>query len=76
MKLDKDLVRSILLAVEDKDGDPSLPMILNIDGYDHTTVAHHVRLLSDAGFLVAIDFSSFNAYDWQPRYLTYSGHEF
>jgi hypothetical protein len=76
MKLDNDLVREILLALEADQGDPQLPKQLQIPEHTQQEIAYHVGLLAEAGFIKAVDFSSFDGYDWHPQRLTYDGHEF
>lgn len=76
VQLNKDLVREILLAIEADQGDPREPKRLDLPGYTGQEVSYHVRLLAEASFLEAVDFSSFDGYEWQPQRLTYAGHEF
>lgn len=76
MKLDKDLMREILIAVEN-DSDPAPnAIILNMPEYDEQVVSYHVMMLAEAGFLEAMDVSVKGELAWYPRRLTYSGHEF
>ena len=77
MKRDMDLVRTILLAVE-KDGTTPLDWIENfqVEGYDDDLVGYHVWLLAQAGFLDAIDGSTFDGFSYDPRCLTWQGAEF
>ena len=49
MKRDMDLIRNILLHVEEHDN-----LQFALDGCDEPTVAYHVRLLSEAGLLHAL----------------------
>jgi len=78
MKLDKDLVRNILLAIEADTGDPRGWIDLEIPDHSHVEVAYHVELLAEANFIEAIDLCSIgpDGYDWKPKRLTYEGHEF
>ncbi len=75
MKLEKDLVREILLQVEAWP-DPRAWVSFNIPSHSKTELAEHIRLLDDAGFLDADDVTDTSGYDWQARRLTYEGHEF
>ena len=75
MKLDKDLVRDILLAVEAHD-EPEGLIALEINVYSAEMVSYHVRLLDEAGLLDALDTGGMNCFKWQPTRLTYNGHEF
>jgi hypothetical protein len=76
MKLDKDLVREILLAVEASDHDPRGWMTLDLPGHNLQELSYHVQLLDEAGFIEAQELSSNDGYEWQPKRLTYEGHEF
>ncbi|WP_085810979.1 DUF2513 domain-containing protein [Sphingomonas sp. TZW2008] len=78
MKLDKDLIRDILLAVEASDHDPRGFMELEIEGRTRAELSYHVKILDDAGFLEAEDLSTLgpDGFEWQPQALTYRGHEF
>jgi hypothetical protein len=76
MKLDKDLVREILLAVETSDHDPRGWMNLDLAGHSLQELSYHVQLLDEAGFLEAQELGSHDGYEWQPKRLTYEGHEF
>ena len=75
MKLDKDLVREILLQVE-ASPEPREWIVLNISGHNQEEIAYHVEILDEAGFIEAQDLSSTSGYDWRPQRLTYEGHEF
>lgn len=75
MKLDKDLVREILLQVE-VSPEPRGWVDLNISGHTEEEIAYHVEILDEAGFIEAQDLSSMSGYDWRPKRLTYEGHEF
>ncbi|AOX08661.1 hypothetical protein Q5O_09755 [Pseudomonas putida JB] len=75
MKLDKELVREILLAVEAYDEAQGW-MELTIEGRTAKDVSYHVMLLDEAGLLSGISLGGLNHFEWQPRRLTYKGHEF
>jgi hypothetical protein len=76
MKLDKDLVREVLLAVEADEGDPRDWTDMNISGHNQGQVAYHIQILAEGGFLEAEDLGSHDGYDWRAKRLTYEGHEF
>jgi Hypothetical protein (DUF2513) len=78
MKLDKDLIRTILLAVESSNEDPRGWITLNLPEYFANEVSYHVQLLDEAGFLEAQDLCHLGAdgYEWRPKRMTYEGHEF
>ncbi|OFV71408.1 MULTISPECIES: DUF2513 domain-containing protein [Acetobacterium] len=79
MKRDMELIRKILLTVEEKYVDTWLHSNeIEIDGYDMKTIGYHCAVLHDAGLL----------YDYKGQYgdgellqfgvgrLTWDGHEF
>ncbi|MQT37414.1 hypothetical protein CJF40_19525 [Pseudomonas lundensis] len=76
MKLDKDLVREILLAIEASDQTPDSWIDLAIDSHSEDEVSYHVMLLHEAGLIVAQDLCSMSDFDWRPKRLTIRGHEF
>lgn len=76
MKRDKELLREILFAVEDrKPGADSEPV--DISGRSLEEVSGHVQLLVDAGFLKAtmVPGTEDETY-WFVERMTYGGHEF
>lgn len=75
LKLEKDLVREILIAVE-AHNEAHGWMELTIEGRTPIEVSYHVMLLDEAGFLSGISLGGINHSEWQPRRLTYKGHEF
>ena len=77
MKLDKDLVREILLAVEASKNDPKEGIDLVLKNRSPREISYHVLLLTEAGFILSRDaFLTHNTSNWQPTRLTYTGHEF
>jgi hypothetical protein len=75
MKLDKELVRDILLALEQEDEYPFAWKDLSFDGQSGEKVAYHICILDEGGFLLAEDLSSHSGDDWRAVRLTYDGHE-
>ena len=75
MKRDMDLIRTILLKIEEQ-GDPQLRRVPTIQGADEHTVRSHVGLLLDAGLVRAIDASTYSSRDYLEIGLTWEGHEF
>lgn len=72
-----DLVRKILLAIEEEDGFEGdwRPVI---DGHSFEEIVYHVELMQDAGFLV-VDIQRFYGGNLPSIYLrrmTWTGHEF
>ncbi len=76
MKLDKDLVREILLALEADDSDPRSVKRLNIPGYSYPQVVYTVSILAEGGLIEALNASSCDGFDWLPQRLTFDGHEY
>lgn len=78
MKLDKDLVREILLAIEASDHSPEESITLSLENRTPQEVSYHVMLLNEAGFLIGQDASFMEDIFpvWQAKRLTYRGHEF
>lgn len=78
MKLDKDLVREILLAVEDSSHSPDETITLSLDSHTPQEISYHVMLMHEAGLLVGRDASVLaDVFPvWHPKRLTYQGHEF
>eukprot|EP00873_Tetraselmis_striata_P032249 jgi/Tetstr1/452513/TSEL_039549.t1 len=72
-----ELVRLILLEVEDKGKNP-VEWIngFAIPGYPDEAVVYHVWLLADAGFLEAKDLSTMSRILWLPKCLNWQGVEF
>ncbi|HLJ16517.1 MAG TPA: DUF2513 domain-containing protein [Bryobacteraceae bacterium] len=75
MKRDMDLVREILLKVEEVPFDGRFHDI-GIAGRPVDEITYHVMPLHEAGFIEAMDLSGLSGMCWKPKRLTYSGHEF
>ena len=72
MKRDLDLVRALLLALEECENWVAVP---KIDGVPGEVVAYHLQLLIDAGYLVAAEKGRARV-NYQSGYrLTWEGHE-
>jgi hypothetical protein len=76
-----DLVRRILLAVEQNDAFDGVRSVeaLSIDGERYDTVAHHIHIMLQAGLLqatVGASFSKPGEPDWFGIRLTWQGSEF
>jgi hypothetical protein len=76
MKRDMDLIRQILLKVEEHP--PNYDTVaLSFPGVDDATIGEHVHLLVEARLIDAIDCRTMeNFFDWKPLRLTWDGHEF
>ncbi|QHG68240.1 DUF2513 domain-containing protein [Pseudomonas putida] len=67
MRLNKELVREILLAVEASEKSPRSWINLSSEGHGEEVIAYHVMLLDEAGLLVGQDLSSMSRFDWRPN---------
>lgn len=76
MKRDMELVRQILLQVEQAENDPNEWIDLSFEQWPHEVVSYHTKLLIDAGLLEGQDLSDLSGSDWRPKSLTWEGQEF
>jgi hypothetical protein len=76
VKLNKDLVRDILLALESDKDDPFGWKDLRFDDHSEEEVGYHICILAEGRFLIATDLSTMDGHDWRAERLTYDGHEF
>ncbi|WP_426154168.1 DUF2513 domain-containing protein [Pseudomonas sp. DC3000-4b1] len=78
MKLDKDLVREILLTLESSMHPAHGTLDLSFEGRTAEVISYHVLLLTEAGFLCSQSqqFLEDKSKIWKPMRLTYKGHEF
>jgi len=73
-----DLVRKILLAIDECD-DPWGPKdSIQVEGYSDEVISYHVKLLAQAGLIEADDVSEMgpDGFSWWAGSLTWEGHEF
>ena len=77
MKLDMDLVRKILIALE-VHPHGFYNQFLKIEGYSDEQIGYHITLMEEAGLLVAIDATSMGSEspEAMPSRLTWHGHQF
>ena len=77
MKRDMDLVRAILLAVEEHDHGFA-PDELEIDGYTQEQIAYHASIMIDGGLVEGIDQTTGGSESPEAaiRHLTWAGHDF
>jgi hypothetical protein len=71
MKVDVELIREVLLKVEELPFDGAFHDI-GVEGRSPTEIAYHVMILHEAGFVEAMDLGL----SWKPIRLTYRGHQF
>ncbi|KAL1017069.1 DUF2513 domain-containing protein [Haemophilus influenzae] len=76
MKRNWDLIRKILLKLEEKADSASWLESSDIKGYDYRTVTYHYKLLKNAGIIEAIDISTMEEENFAALSLTWQGHEF
>ena len=75
MKRDMDLVRALLLKVEEE-GSPTLRQVPEMEGVERDVVLYHVALLVEAGLLTALDASTFDGPDFMEIGMNWRSHEF
>ncbi len=75
MKRDMELIRKILVAMEDHAKTTGL-VALQFDGYSDDEVSYHVKLLADHGLIEATDCSTSYGFCWRARSLRWGGHDF
>ena len=75
LKRDPDLIRKILIEIEDRP-QPDTPFHLEIEDYLDEEISYHVELLDEAGLIHAYGVATFGVYEWNPIRLTWEGHEF
>ena len=75
MKRDLDLVRLILIEVENN-ADPQNWFDPEPVGYETEEVSYHVMLMEQAGLIEAWNRSAIGVFRWSARNLTWRGHEF
>lgn len=76
MKLDFELVKTILSKIESDNDWPDPIREFVIDGYDEKNVVYHLLLLYEAKLINGIDQSDRGCYDLIPISLTWEGHAF
>jgi hypothetical protein len=75
VKRDMDLIRKILLQIEER-GPNESGIEIDIPDVELTTVGAHTRLLSEAGFIAGIPCDDFSGAGLIPTRLTWAGHDF
>ncbi|WP_439259495.1 DUF2513 domain-containing protein [Lonepinella sp. BR2930] len=75
MKRDWDLIRRILLTLEQK-ADRSPLFSDQIANYDAENVAYHFKIMNDAGLIDGENSSVIGAFNYTAYGLTWQGHEF
>jgi len=75
MKMDRELLRLLLLEIEKRD-EPFVADEIEIEGHDSGRIAHHCSLLDDAGLIVGSESSTLAGPRFLVERLTFAGHEF
>jgi hypothetical protein len=75
MKRDMDLIREILLKIEDYP-DTDMGDVPKVEGYSEKEIYYNIWLLHDAGFIEAYDLSAGGDLTFFPKRLTWAGCEF
>ena len=77
MRRDLNLIRKLILAVEDREPQEWLPELI-IEGYTREQIGYHSYLIVDAGLAKGADVSTLDNMlpNWQLSYLTSAGHDF
>ena len=71
-----DLVRQILLEIEEVDDGSGFPRKIDIPDFDNVTVVGHLMLLDEAGYIEGVSLRASNVTDYRPNRITWDGHEF
>jgi len=75
MKRDMELIRKILITIEESDKTQG-EIPLKFDGYLDEQVSYHVKILHDHGLINAINASSLDGLNWMTTGLTWAGHDY
>jgi len=79
MKRDMDLVRRLLLYLEDNlDYEPLRSEEIHIEGYSDAQIGYHLQIMTDGGLIDIIDTNCMGStvFTCFVRGMTWSGHEF
>jgi hypothetical protein len=75
MKRDMDLIREILLKIEEAPYELGWVEI-DIEGRSSAEIAYHIMLLAQSRLIEADNLSTFGGPEWKAKSLTWQGHEF
>jgi hypothetical protein len=70
-----DLIRTILMELEARPSPRDVSPV-TVSEYSPEDVSYHVKLLSQAGLIEALDAETYGGFEWIPTSLTWLGHEF
>ncbi|AVI28715.1 DUF2513 domain-containing protein [Bacillus velezensis] len=75
MKRDFDLIREILITLEN-DNNPESWKVIQLEERDQKVISYHVKLLTEAGLIEGKDTNLNPGFWWYARSLTNQGHDF
>lgn len=75
MKRDMELIRKILIKLED-DTNPKVWKTIEIEGKEQKEISYHIKLLSEEKMIEARDSGLEPLLLWQAKSLTTQGHDF
>ena len=78
MKRDLDLIRTLLIQIEDREEyeNPLSSHDINIEGYSIDQINYHLDLLNDAGMIEGWSDPDSSGTTWFVQRLTWNAHEF
>jgi predicted transcriptional regulator len=76
MKRDSDLIREILLEIEEHPGPDGQLIRLKIADHAAAEISYHIGLLKEAGLINAVVFSGDDQRTWYATGMTMQGHEY
>lgn len=78
MKRDWDLIRELLIEIEERCGPDDVVSAgaIELKGHSQETILYHLALLAEARLIDADDVGSHDGADWFVRRLTWEGHDF
>ncbi len=76
MKRDMDLIKTILLYLEENARPDQWIRGLNVEGYTEDQVYYHIKLLTETGLIEGRDAGIDQYFMWYASTLTWEGHEF
>ena len=77
MKRDMDLIREILIKIEEHE-DGRAPNVIVVDGYTEDQIYHHIYLMGQANLLEVSDYTTIDSKSpvAMPYSMTWKGHDF
>lgn len=75
MKRDMDLVREILIEIEER-SDFDVPYVPDIEGKTDHEIFYHIKIMHEAALIEASNWSGDDGPHWLAKSLTNAGHDF